>query len=296
MLVLTEFNSLPIVKYATLHGKMMGSTMRRIIFNQKGGVGKSSITVNLAALSAASGKKTLLIDLDIQGNSSHYLGVNINEKKNDKSIADLFDQSVSWFSVSTPIKSFPQPTEFENLHIIPSSPRLATLEPELERRYKIYKLRDALDELDGEYERIYIDTPPNLNFYSKAGLIAAQKLLIPFDCDSFSHQALLTLIDNLTELTEDHNRDLQLEGIVVSMFNAQAKFPSQIIQEVKELDLPLLEPFLSLSVKMKESHYHQKPLLHYAPQHKLTQQFVALYEQLDQKTKSVEETPAKFMS
>ncbi|CZF79039.1 Sporulation initiation inhibitor protein Soj [Grimontia celer] len=254
--------------------------MRRIIFNQKGGVGKSSITVNLAALSAASGKKTLLIDLDIQGNSSHYLGVDINAK-NDRTVADLLDQTVSWFSVSTPIKNFPQATAYENLDIIPSSPRLAALEPELERRYKIYKLRDALDELENEYERIYIDTPPNLNFYSKAGLIAAHKLLIPFDCDSFSHQALLTLMDNLAELRDDHNRKLMLEGVVVNMFNAQAKFPGQIIENVRELGLPLLEPFIPQSVKMKESHYHQKPLVHFAPKHKLSESFQALYEQLE---------------
>ncbi|KXF80909.1 ParA family protein [Enterovibrio coralii] len=254
--------------------------MRRIIFNQKGGVGKSSITVNLAALSAASGYKTLVIDLDIQGNSSHYLGVDINGK-NDKSVAELLDQTVSWFSVSTPIKDFPQSTAYENLDIIPSSPRLASLEPELERRYKIYKLRDALDELEKEYDRIYIDTPPNLNFYSKAGLIAAHRLLIPFDCDSFSHQALLTLMDNLAELRDDHNKGLTLEGIVVNMFNAQAKFPAQIIENVRELGLPLLDPFLSHSVKMKESHYHQMPLLHYAPNHKLSKQFSDLFNQME---------------
>ncbi|MEZ8130451.1 ParA family protein [Enterovibrio norvegicus] len=254
--------------------------MRRIIFNQKGGVGKSSITVNLAALSAASGKKTLLIDLDIQGNSSHYLSVDINAKT-ERSVADLLDQTVSWFSMSTPIKQFPQATAYENLDIIPSSPRLAALEPELERRYKIYKLRDALDELESEYDRIYIDTPPNLNFYSKAGLIAAHKLLIPFDCDSFSHQALLTLMDNLAELRDDHNKKLMLEGVVVNMFNAQAKFPGQIIENVRELGLPLLEPFIPQSVKMKESHYQQMPLVHFAPKHKLSQSFAALYDNLE---------------
>ncbi|PCS22301.1 ParA family protein [Candidatus Enterovibrio escicola] len=254
--------------------------MRRIIFNQKGGVGKSSITVNLAALSAESGKKTLLIDLDIQGNSSNYLGVDINEKS-DRTVAGLLDRTISWFSTSAPIKQFPQPTVYENLDIISSSPHLATLEVELERRYKIYKLRDALDELEREYDRIYIDTPPNLNFYSKAGLIAAHRLLIPFDCDSFSHQALLTLIDNLAELRDDHNRKLILEGIVVNMFNAQAKFPTQIIQKVRDIGLPVLEPFLPQSIKMKESHYNQCPLVHFAPQHKLSQSFATLYKRLE---------------
>ncbi|MGD6740082.1 ParA family protein [Photobacterium leiognathi subsp. mandapamensis] len=254
--------------------------MRRIIFNQKGGVGKSSITVNLAAISAAQGHKTLVIDLDVQGNSSHYLGYDINQKS-DKTIANLLNQTSSWFSMASPTLDYPQPTRYDNLFIIPSSPKLDKLESELERRYKIYKLREALDELEKEYEHIYIDTPPNLNFYTKSGLIAAHKLLIPFDCDSFSQQALINLMDNLAELRDDHNRDLSLEGIVVNMFNAQANFPRQIIESVKELGFPVLEPYLPQSIKMKESHFQQIPLIHFQPKHKLTEQFSALYQQLN---------------
>ncbi|WP_064604765.1 ParA family protein [Photobacterium sp. J15] len=254
--------------------------MRRVVFNQKGGVGKSSIAANLAALSAAQGYRTLLVDLDVQGNSSHYLGHDINQESKT-TIADLLNQSVGWFTVSTPINEFPQPTAFENLDIIPSSPKLEKLESELERRYKIYKLRDALDTLEKDYDRIYLDTPPNLNFFSKAALIAAQRLLIPFDCDSFSQQALLTLLNNLAELREDHNPKLEVEGVIVNMFNAQANFPSQIIADLKELGLPILEPYLPQSIKMKESHYHQKPLVHLFPSHKLTTHFEQLYNELE---------------
>lgn len=257
--------------------------MRRVIFNQKGGVGKSSIAANLAALSASKGYKTLLIDLDVQGNSSHYLGYDINSDSK-KTVADLLNQTVGWFTVSTPVKDFPQPTAFSQLDIIPSSPRLEKIESELERRYKIYKLRDALDELEKTYERIYIDTPPNLNFFSKAALIAANKLLIPFDCDSFSQQALITLLNNVAELREDHNPKLEVEGVIVNMFNAQANFPSQIIADLSELGLPILKPYLPLSVKMKESHYHQQPLIHLIPNHKLTRTFEELYCTLEKQT------------
>ncbi|MGF1724018.1 ParA family protein [Photobacterium nomapromontoriensis] len=254
--------------------------MRRVVFNQKGGVGKSSIAANLAAISAEAGFKTLLIDLDVQGNSSHYLGFDINIE-NNKTIADLLNQTVGWFSVSTPIKEFPQRTTFEGLDIITSSPKLEKIESELERRYKIYKLRDALDELDKVYDRIYIDTPPNLNFFSKSALIAANKLLIPFDCDSFSQRALITLLDNVAELKEDHNQHLDVEGVIVNMFNAQAKFPRKIIDDLNDLGLPILEPYLPLSIKMKESHYHQTPVIHLLPKHKLSQAFYALYKNLD---------------
>ncbi|KLV03473.1 cobalamin biosynthesis protein CobQ [Photobacterium aquae] len=259
--------------------------MRRVIFNQKGGVGKSSIAANLAALSAAQGYKTLLVDLDVQGNSSHYLG--LGELNNhDKSIADLLNQTVGWFSVSTPIKSYPQQTAYDNLFLIPSSQKLEKIEAELERRYKIYKLRDALKELEEDFDRIYIDTPPNLNFYSKAALIAADRLLIPFDCDSFSQQALITLLNNVAELREDHNRQLSVEGIIVNMFNAQAKFPTQIVNDLQDLGLPILQPYLPLSIKMKESHYQQTPLIHLFPQHKLTLAFKQLFEHID-KTQTV---------
>lgn len=253
--------------------------MRRIIFNQKGGVGKSSITVNLAAISAAQGYKTLVIDLDVQGNSSHYLGYDI-QQNSDKNIAELLNQTASWFSLTTPTIDFPQPTQYKNLFLIPSSPTLEKLEPELERRYKIYKLREVLDELESHFDHIYIDTPPNFNFYTKSGLIAAHNLLIPFDCDSFSQQALINLMDNLAELRDDHNRNLALEGIIVNMFHRQATFPRQIIEEVKGLGFPVLEPYLSQSVKMKESHFEQAPMIHFLPKHPLTAQFTALYHSL----------------
>ncbi|UXI00072.1 ParA family protein [Photobacterium sp. TY1-4] len=267
--------------------------MRRVIFNQKGGVGKSSIAANLAALSAAHGYRTLLIDLDVQGNSSHYLGYDPRDDAGadqSKNIAELLNQTVGWFSVSTPVKAFPQPTQFPKLDIIPSSPKLEKIESELERRYKIYKLRDALDELEKNYDRIYIDTPPNFNFFSKAALIAAQRLLIPFDCDSFSQQALMTLLNNVAELREDHNPRLEVEGVIVNMFNAQANFPAKIIADLSDIGLPILKPYLPLSVKMKESHYHQQPLIHMLPNHKLTQAFEQLFEHLEQTAPSRLET------
>lgn len=259
--------------------------MRRVVFNQKGGVGKSSIACNLAAISAKQGYKTLLLDLDVQGNASYYVGYDRTQHAGtnaDKgTIAELLSQTAGWFGSSKPVATFPQATPFENLYLIPSSPTLESLEKDLERRYKIYKLRDALIELGKEFDRIYIDTPPNLNFYSKSALIAAEKVLIPFDCDTFSQQALLALMDNIAELREDHNPDLGIEGIVVNQFNLQAKYPKAIIEQVKDIGLPLLDQYLSSSVKMKESHHLQKPLVHMLPQHKLTKEFVGLFQQIE---------------
>ncbi len=260
--------------------------MQRVIFNQKGGVGKSSITCNLAAISAAQGYKTLVIDLDVQGNSSFYLGIDTYSPDNrstlDGTIAGLLKQSTGrWLSQKKKSIDFVRETPFENLHVIPSSPGLDDIEKELENRYKIYKLRDALQELDEDFDRVYIDTPPNYNFYSKSALIGANHVVVPFDCDSFSKQALYNLIDNIVELQEDHNKELIIEGIVVNQYNSQARFPQELIKELREEEMPVLDSFLSSSVKMKESHHAQKPLVHFAPSHKLSRQFFELYCELE---------------
>jgi len=267
--------------------------MRRVIFNQKGGVGKSSITCNLAAVAAQQGQRTLVIDLDVQGNSSFYLGIDTysNERREsvDDTVAGLLKQSTGgWFSSRKSPIEFVHETAFKNLFLMPSSPALELIEKELESRYKIYKLRDALETLGDEFDQIFIDTPPNFNFYSKSALIAAETVLVPFDCDSFSKQALYNLMGNIIELKQDHNQKLRIEGIVVNQFNSQANLPKTLIDELRADQLPVLESMLPVSVKMKESHRVQKPLVYMAPSHRLSQQFVALYRELEPTTLTTE--------
>ncbi|SHI23021.1 ParA family protein [Ferrimonas marina] len=256
--------------------------MKRAVFNQKGGVGKSSISVNLAAVSAQRGLKTLLVDLDVQGNSSHYLG--FDEQEGAPTVADLLKQTVGWLSRPQSAAEFVYDTQWDNLCLLPASQALSQIERDLESRYKIFKLREALDELMDEFDRIYIDTPPNLNFYAKSALIAADSVIIPFDCDSFSAQAIHRLLDNVLELKNDHNPALMLEGIVVNQFNPQAKLPRELVAALKAQDLPVLETLLTSSVKMRESHQLQRPLIDFAANHKLTGQLVTLFEELEAKS------------
>jgi len=253
--------------------------MRRVVFNQKGGVGKSTITCNLAAISAQQGKRTLVVDLDPQGNSTQYLlGAAGDEVQ--ATLADFFDQTLNFKLNPRATADFVVATPFDQLYVMPSHPLLEELQGKLESRYKIYKLRDALNELAGDFDCVFIDTPPALNFFTRSALIAADACLIPFDCDEFSRKALYSLLENVEEIKSDHNRDLRVEGIVVNQFQPRANLPQKVVQELIDEGLPVLQPYLSASVKIKESHEQARPMIHLDPKHKLSQEFVALYNTL----------------
>ncbi len=253
--------------------------MRRVVFNQKGGVGKSTITSNLAAIGAAQGVKTLVIDLDPQANSTRYLLGNAADDL-EVSATDFFDQMLSFKLRPRTTEEFIVETPFENLHLLPSHASLEELQAKLESRYKIYKLREALEALTG-YDQIWIDTPPALHFYTRSALIAADSCLIPFDCDEFARRALYSLLDNVAEIRADHNDQLQIEGIIINQYQSRASLPQQLVDELRSEGLPVLESMLSSSVKIKESHQQSLPMIHLDARHKLAQEFSALYAELD---------------
>lgn len=253
--------------------------MRRVVFNQKGGVGKSTITCNLAAIGAHQGVKTLVVDLDSQANSTRYLlGAAADDERPGS--AAFFEQTLK-FSVRPPATTdFIVETPWEHLALMPASAALDELHGKLESRYKIYKLRDALAELGEDFDAIWIDTPPALNFYTRSALIAAERCLIPFDCDDFSRRALYGLLETVQEIRADHNAALEVEGIVVNQYQPRASLPQRTVRELLDEGLPVLEPYLGASVRIKESHESARPMVHLDPRHKLTQEFVALHDAL----------------
>jgi len=252
--------------------------MRRVVFNQKGGVGKSTITCNLAAIAASQGQRTLVVDLDPQCNSTQYL-LGADAEGLQPTLADFFDELLSFRLYPREPADFVHETPFPGLDLLPAHRELEDLQGKLESRYKIYKLREALESLNA-YERIYIDTPPALNFYTRSALIAADRCLIPFDCDDFSRRALYELIDSVREIQQDHNAGLRVEGIVVNQFQAQARLPRSVVDDLIAEGHQVLEPYLSSSVKVRESHQQSRPLVHLAPRHKLTREYLALHSAL----------------
>ncbi len=262
--------------------------MRRVVFNQKGGVGKSSITCNLAAIAAVKGKRVLVIDLDPQANSTHYL-LGTTPDQLDTGVANYFlDTLKSGRKKHHPVE-YAYETPYENLYVLPASPELSDIQTKLEARNKIYKFRDLLDKLEDDFDDFYIDTAPALNFFTNSALIAADRCLIPFDCDAFSRQ--LQHPRGYRGDTGGSQRESQSRGHRSQPVPAPT---TEIIEELRTEKHPVLPVYLNQSVKMRESHNVSKPLIHFAPSHPLTQQFVELYEVLDKKRTGRRKQPASL--
>ena len=255
--------------------------MKFAVFNQKGGVGKTSVACNIAACFAQQGKRTLVVDLDAQGNASHYLGFDADQPEG-KTISDFFQSTIGINLFGSSLSEFVQSTPISDLFVLPADGRLFEMQPKLEARYKIFKLRDALNELmeSGKFSHVILDCPPAMNFYSMSALMAADRVLIPFDCDAFAVSGLSEVIRVVDDVREDHNPNLQIAGVIVNQWIANAKQSKSVLEKVRALGIKVYEPFLQTSVAMRESHDDRLPLVKSKPKHKLTASFMTLAKEI----------------
>lgn len=235
-------------------GAQMGRTIA--IANQKGGVGKTTTSVNLSACLAYLGKKTLLIDIDPQGNASS--GVGINKKEIEGCIYDVLIED-------EPMESYIHETKIEHLWIVPATMSLAGAEIELVSAIsREVRLKRALDEVKDDFDYIIIDCPPSLGLLTINALTAADGVLIPVQCEYYALEGLSQLLSTVRLVQKHLNKELVIEGVLLTMLDARTNLGLQVIEEVKKyFREKVYKSIIPRNVRLSEAPSHGKPIILY---------------------------------
>ena len=226
------------------------------IFNQKGGVGKTTTNVNLSACLAKRGKKVLIIDNDPQGNSTSGVGV-------DKSQVpySLYDVLVDEINPRDAIVE----TEYKNLFVLPSNVDLAGAEIELsslERRE--FRLKKAIDQIKDDFDYIFMDCPPSLGLLTINSLIAADSILIPIQCEYYALEGVSSLLNTYQLVKKSLNKDLEIQGVVLSMYDGRTNLSMQVLEEVKShFGEKVYQSVIPRNVRLAEAPSFGMPIIHY---------------------------------
>lgn len=248
-----------------------GKTMARVISvaNQKGGVGKTTTTVNLGACLADAGKRVLLIDMDAQGNATSGIGI----KKSDV-VNDIYDVLVN----EVPIKEVIQQTARERLEIAPATIQLSGAEIELtsmmarESRLKL-ALKDVID----EYDFILIDCPPSLGHLTINSFSASDSILIPVQCEYYALEGLSQLLNTIRLVQKHFNPDLRIEGVLLTMYDARTNLGSEVVEEVRKYFRErVYDTIIPRNVRLSEAPSHGKSIIDYDPKSKGAENYHAL--------------------
>jgi len=228
------------------------------IANQKGGVAKTTTAVNLGACLAFRGRKVLVVDIDPQGNASSGLG--IDRVKTKRCIYDVIINGV-------PMEQIIVPTKIDNLFVVPATIRLAGAEIELVSAIsREIKLKKALAPVRDKYDFIIIDCPPSLGLLTLNALTAADRILIPIQCEYYALEGLGQLMNTIKLVKKHLNPDLELEGVVLTMFDARTNLSIQVVEEVKQyFKEKVFSTIIPRNVRLSEAPSHGEPVVTYDP-------------------------------
>ena len=243
------------------------------ISNQKGGVGKTTTAVNVAAYLAVTETPTLLIDMDPQANATSGIGIEVGNYK--KSIYDLIIGNAK-------VKDCIQKTELEFLDVIPSSAQLVGAEVELVSMFSREKmLKEVLEEIDGKYKFIIIDSPPSLGLLTVNVLTAANSIIIPIQCEYYALEGLGQLLNTFRLVQKNLNSKLEIEGVLLTMFDSRLNLSSQVADEVRSFFKDkIFETVIHRNVRLSEAPSFGKPALLYDANSTGAQNYLSLVEEI----------------
>ena len=226
------------------------------VANQKGGVGKSTTTINIAASLGLMKKKVLVIDMDPQGNATSGLGID-----KDEAIVTIYQVLTG----EAGIKDVIIETKFKNLSIAAANAALAGAEVELmDVEDKEYILREALEQIKNEYDYILIDCPPSLSLFTLNAMCAADGVMIPMQCEYYALEGLSQIFNTISLVQERLNEDLKIDGIVFTMFDSRNNLSSDVVANVQEnVDVPVYDTIIPRNVRLAESPSYGMPVFYY---------------------------------
>ncbi len=224
------------------------------VANQKGGVGKTTTNINLGANLAILGKKVLTIDIDPQGNTTSGLGID----KDSESLLSIYDVLINGANIRDAILK----TQVENLDIVTSNLQLAGAEVELVMMdQREYMLKNAIDTVRDNYDYIFIDCPPSLGLITINAFTAADSVLVPIQCEFFALEGLTQLLNTIQRVKKMSNPNLDIEGVVLTMFNARTNLSIQVVEEVKKhFRSKLFTTIIPRNVRLGEAPSHGLPI------------------------------------